>query len=227
VSLQDKLEQMSDRADAAGRVAFDKRSRELAKLIAAVLKDGTWGDLSAKTERELKEAVNATKEAVTVLDAAETVHEKVLRAKNASVHDLRLKRDLRADHEQIADFFDNMANERGCVYVAWCMKPERFLYVGKAGSADRLKNLAGHGKLANAMANATQLSLIFPSQSTDNTLLEVEASVVALVIHSTGRPPENNEMEEGVPICEGGKALNRLAAFLKKVGRDIYTEQVP
>lgn len=227
MSLQDKLEQMSDRADASGRAAFDKRSRELAKLIAAVLRDGKWGDLSAKTERALQEAMEATKDAATVLDAAETVHVKVLTAKNSSVHDLRLKGDLRADQDQIVEFFASMANERGCVYVAWCMRPERFLYVGKAGSAQRLKNLAGHGKLANAMANATQLSLIFPSQSTEKVLLEVEASVVALVKHSTGSLPENNEMEEGVPICEAGKELNRLAGFLRKLGHDIYTEDVP
>lgn len=94
------------------------------------------------------------------------------------------------------------------------------MYVGKAGKVERL-NLAAHGKLSNSAAHVTTLSLIFPNQSRDIVLSDLEASVIRVIEHATGNLPKLNDRRERVPPCDPTKRLSRLAKFLTNVARSV------
>ena len=147
----------------------------------------------------------------------------MLSAANGQVLDIRMptNKELKATQELIYEKFENgEAKARGFVYVAWRKTPQRFLYVGKATNVDRL-NLAAHGNLARATADATLLSLIFPSISREDYLLGVEASVIELVECLTGDLPELNTRTGAVPHSAATENLDALASFLGKVATDI------
>jgi hypothetical protein len=83
-------------------------------------------------------------------------------------------------------------------------------------------NLAAHGKLANATAYATQLALIFPSQSRDEIIAGVEAAMLALVKFQSGELPRLNERHEKTVAHNGNESLKSLSGFLASVAFDLH-----
>jgi hypothetical protein len=217
--FEEKLRQLSDRVNDKHGSSLERSTKHLAGLVASVLRNGTWSELSARTEKELKDAAEETLFHSVCLDAAGYLDEKVL--SSGRIVDLKLKNDLRAVQDQIQGMFDSKAApKRGFVYVAWCQRPEEYWYVGKAGTVDRL-NLSAHGKLARATADATQLSLVFPSQSKEEILSGVEASIQTMIYAITGELPKLNERRETVPVHQGGKHVDDLAKFLTKIANQV------
>lgn len=217
--FEEKLRQLSDRVNKRHGISLERSTRHLAGLVASVLRNGAWSELSARTEQELKVAAEDTLSHSECLDASGYLHEKVL--SSGRIVDLKLKNDLRAVQNQIQGMFDSKeAPERGFVYVAWSQRPEEYWYVGKARTVDRL-NLSAHGKLARATAHATQLSLVFPSQSKEEILSGVEASIHMIILALTGELPKLNDRRETVPVHQGGKHVDGLAKFLTKIANQV------
>lgn len=217
MGFEEKLNQMCESGDRTAAKKLVHHTKSIARLVAAVLKVSKWAALPIKTQELLTGASEDAREAARIGDAAEYVHTRLLGADRASVVDLKMRLDLRQVQDQIYALFDEKeAPVRGFVYVAWSSRPERFMYVGKAANASRL-NLTQHGLLANAAAHATTLSLLFPSQSKKQILLDLEASVIALIDSWTGDLPELNHKRETVPICSPSKELSRLAEFFDSV----------
>lgn len=226
MDFEDKLRNISDRAERESRSELQKHVRTLAGLIAKVLKDQTWNDLTARTDKQLIEAADKAQDLARILDASGYLFDKVFHAGQGLIVDLRLKQDLHEVQEQIQEMFASKeAPPRGFVYVAWTASPEEYWYVGKANTVDRL-NLAAHGKLARATApgHATKLSLIFPSQSREDMLLGVEASVLALIEDYTGQLPRLNERRGKIVQNSGANELRMLSNFLGSIADDIFTE---
>lgn len=181
MKLEDKLRQVFDRAEMFSHDALQRQTRTLASLITNVLRDAAWGNIAARTAKALSDAAAQARELARILDATGYLEDKVFQPKNARIVDIRLKQDLQAVQDQIQEMFDTKeAPQRGFVYIVWSARPEEYWYVGKANTVERL-NLNSHGKLARATAHATKLSLIFPSQSREEVLAGVEASVLALI----------------------------------------------
>lgn len=221
MGFEHKLEQLCIAADRQATANLKRHTKRLAVLVANVLKTGHWTELPVKTDRNLREAAEAAVDAAELADAANFVSDKLLRATNGRIVDLKMDIHLRTIQQQIYQLFETgKAPSRGFVYVAWSVRPERFMYVGKARQINRL-NLVSHGKLSHAAAHVTTLSLLFPTQSLDETLLALEASVVRLVQHSTGTLPELNDRREEVPVGTPSQALKQLAGFLSRVAKSI------
>jgi len=224
-----KLTQICEDVEARANKDLQRAIGHLAKLLVSILRDERWNELSKADLRALAEAIKSSREAATQLDAAVYVQDRVLLAQNSAVLDVRLSHgDLRRAQEEINEAFETKAvPKRGFVYVAWRKTPERFVYVGKANSVDRL-NLATHGKLAMAATgDATLLSLLFPTQSREEILFDVEASVIELVRSCTGEKPQYNEKNEKVPQGSGSKRLVDLAAFLDSIATGLDRNLVP
>lgn|GEM_PF-4899490 len=226
MEFDEKLSQMCDRAEAQSSAELGRAIDRLSKLLASILRDERWDALTNADQRALAEAVTAAREAAMTEDAAIYVGEKLLNAANGTVRDIRLIRgDLDAAQQEIYEAFESGdVSKRGLVYVAWCKKPERFFYVGKANSVDRLK-LAAHGNLVEARREATLLSILFPMQSKEDILLGLEASVIELVRFCTGEMPALNKKREKVPPGSGRQKLSFLADFLSAVGNDLDKKQ--
>lgn len=172
----------------------------------------------------MTESAVQARELARTIDATGYLSDKVFNAGNALIVDLKLKMDLDAVQAQILEMFESKdAPRRGFVYVAWTASPEEYWYVGKANTADRL-SLAAHGKLARATAHATKLSLIFPSQSREEMLLGVEASVLALIEYYTGKLPRLNERRGKVVKNSGTQELRLLSGFLGSIADEIHRD---
>jgi hypothetical protein len=221
VGFKDKLERMCISAHRSASQELRRNTKDIARLVATVLRTGRWEDLPIKMQRRLSEVADAARGVAGLADAAEFINNKVFESQNSRVEDLKISTDLREVQEQIRNLFDDgQVPKRGFIYVAWSARPELFMYVGKAGNVERL-NLAAHGKLAHSAAHVTTLSLIFPSQSREDVLSGLEASVIRVVEHTTGRWPELNSRGERVPLGEPTKQLTRLAKFLTGVAKSV------
>lgn len=219
MSLKPKLRAMVETALAAGSTLGLKNIRRIGATVSMLLTDANWAEPTQARSKELEEALLETKRSARLFDAAICVNERVLTSSNGAVLDIGLTRDLRRAQRDIYDAFEGgKAPPRGFVYVAWRKAPERYFYVGKAGSVDRL-NLSAHGKLSRATADATLLSLVFPAQSREEILLDVEASIIELVDSVFGEAPELNDRIEPVPWSTAQKELDQLARFLEGIGK--------
>jgi hypothetical protein len=221
MDFQPKLDQMRDRAFRDGNAELSRNIDSLAKLLASVLRDERWDSLTKADWRQLGDALLHAREGGRLFDAALCIRDRILSARNSYVHDVRLSKNLDETQNEISDAFENeLVPRRGFVYVAWRKTPEKYVYVGKAKSADRL-NLRQHGPLAVATQHATSLSLLFPTQSREDILFGVEASIIELVFHQTGSLPELNKRREKVPEAEGSKRLEALSGFLGMIADDL------
>jgi hypothetical protein len=213
MSFDRKLKQLVDIALDLER-DLDGSINRMARALADAIISGRAADGS-----RLGDEFEAAKEACLTYDAGLFVQEKVIDGHNALICDVKARRDYRALQDDIDRIFEEgLAPRRGFSYVAWSMSPETYYYVGKAGSPDRL-NLAGHGKLAHALTEATWLSLVFPSQSREDTLLGLEGSIIELITHATGEPPKLNDQACGVPEAGGQERLNSVAEFLEATAK--------
>lgn len=173
VAFDDKLRQVFDKLEKTSRIDLQRQIRSLARLAADALQNDAWRNVSARTNKALLDAAAEARRLARILDATGYLEDKVLRSETSSIIDVRVKSDLRSVQDQIEYMFmTKEAPDRGFVYIAWCARPEEYWYIGKAKNDGRL-NLASHGKLAHAIAHATQLSLIFPSQSREEILAGV------------------------------------------------------
>ena len=199
------------------RLMMDRYREDLEEALGKGLRDGGY---TRRTERDLSRAVRNLRATSEVVDAGEYVSDHVLRSTRARVVDLPLKNgDLPLVQERILGLFrEGRVPRRGFVYVAWSRSPTRYFYAGKAGGVRRL-DLAGHGKLAHAIARATRLSLLFPSRSSATVLAGVEASVLTLIEASEARLPDLNVRREPVPHGVGARKLEYLSLFLADAAR--------
>jgi len=221
MAFEEKLERMCTAADSRGTRELNRNMKELSKLLSLVLHEGKWERLPIKTQGHIEDAAGFVLASAELSDAAEYVNEKVLRPNNGKVVDVKIGSDIRRAQAQIDALFESgEAPKRGFVYVAWSARPERFLYVGKAKSSSRL-NLAAHGKLSNAIAHASTLSLVFPSRSSDEILRSLEASIILLARFTAPDGLEFNERYELVPLGTATEGIQALASFLQGVAENI------
>lgn len=221
MGLEDKLARMCAAADRDARRDLDRHIRHLSQLVASALKTSRWTDLPIKTQRQISDAAEAGLDAAELADAADFINTRVLAAGNGRVVDLRSDGDFHRLQDRILDLFESkQAPARGFVYVAWSARPERFVYVGKAASSNRLA-LAGHGKLAHAAATVSTVSLLFPAQSRKETLQSLEASVIRVIEAELRELPELNSRRERLPLGNSLRELEALGAFLEGIARQI------
>lgn len=221
MGLDDKLARICAAADRDARRELGRHVSDLSKLVAAALKASRWTDLPIKTDQLISNAANAALDAAERADAADYINTKLLDAGNGRVIDLRVTGNVRRLQDSILALFETgQAPDRGFVYVAWSARPERFVYVGMAATSNRL-TLAGHGKLAHALATVSTVSLLFPTQSRKETLQSLEGSVIRVIEAACGVLPENNSRREAVPVGESQEELEQLAAFLTRVARKV------
>ena len=218
MGFEETLRRLSQRAHTGAKRELATHTRDIARLIHDVIERGKSYEISVRTKDHLTDTILDAKFAAEILDASECVNDCVLRAKNGLICDLRLGgRSLDQIQDDIhGEFLSGAAPNRGFVYVAWTANPTLYTYVGKASNAGRL-NLASHGKLAHAAAYTSTISLLFPSQSREDTLLNVEASIIRLIEHQTGELPELNVKPEQVPEGSASRDLQGLATFLDVV----------
>lgn len=222
MAFEEKLRQIFDRLDKDCRCDLRRQIRTLARLTRDALKDDSWRDVSARTDRDIRDAALEARRLARILDATSYLDNKVIRAKFSTILDVRLKSDLGSVQEQIHEMFEtHKAPDRGFVYIAWSARPEEYWYVGKANTSSRL-NLVAHGKLARATAEATQLSLVFPAQSREDILDGVEAALLALIEAYIGKPPQLNDRRETVRESKGTDELRLLANFLGSIADDLH-----
>lgn len=226
MAFDDKLRQIFDKLEKTSRSDLQRQTRSLARLVAQVLRDDAWCNVSAKTDKALSDAAADARMLARIRDATGYLEDKVLQSKTSLIVDVRLKSELRSVQDQIEHMFETKeAPYRGFVYIAWSARPEEYWYVGKANTAERL-NLASHGKLARATAHATQLSLIFPSQSREEILEGVEAAMLALIESHIGKLPELNDRRERVVENKGTEELRLLSDFLGSIADDLHRERL-
>ena len=155
MAFEDKLRQLSDKADVASLKALNRQTKTLAALVAQVLREETWAAVNSRTDKALKDAALEARVWARIRDATGYLEDKVFEPRTGRIEELRLRGDLRFVQDEILQRFKSEEwPTRGFVYIAWSQRPEVYYYVGKARSVDRL-NLAAHGKLANATAYAT------------------------------------------------------------------------
>lgn len=220
MSFENKLWRMIERVDREAQRQLKSSIKDFATNVALILKTQAWSDIPVAKERILAEAAHDALSAAKQLDASDYLRQKVLCADSGRILDVKLKQGLRDAQDQITLLFETkQAPPRGFVYVAWSGRPEKFLYVGKAGNARRL-NLTQHGKLARATAHSTTLSLLFPTQSRAEILSGVEGSLLRTVKACTGSLPRLNDKNGRVPAGAGTKRLHELGDFLLNVGDD-------
>lgn len=182
--VQVQAEQMREFADSAG---------ELAELLDESLREILWEEpWPTERARRLERVARRARRSASLVDAADFIG-KIMEGANFRIEEVPWSDDLERNQARIERTFDEQAvPDRGFVYVAWRGKPAGYEYVGKAGSRERL-NLAGHGKLASTQGRATRLSLLFPSQSRDETLRKFESSIIRVIEGATGEMPRFNE----------------------------------
>ncbi len=217
----DKLDRMCIAADRDARNLLRRHVHDLSLLVAAALKTGKWADLPVKSQLLIHETADQAVDAADLADAADFVSTKVLSADNGKVVDLKSNGDFRTVQDRILDLFETkQVPARGFVYVAWSARPEEFLYVGRAKDSGRL-TLAAHGKLAHATASASTVSLVFPTQSRDETIRSLEACIIRLVEHATGELPKLNARRERLPMGNSLQQLEQLGGFLANIAKRI------
>jgi len=148
-----------------------------------------------KDRGKLSLAVRKTVEHLRVLhlrlDAIGHLLEHVIGPNNA--YELPVPRGFASANNFLQDELSNGGYpNRGFVYIARRKRPEEFFYVGKAGSVSRLR-LHAHGPLAYSLNKCSHLTVIYPLQSRDNTLLKIEASTIAILTHSNLAPTYNTK----------------------------------
>lgn len=226
MAFDDKLRQVFDKLEKTSRIDLQRQIRSLARLAADALQNDAWRNVSARTDKALLDAAAEARRLARILDATGYLEDKVLRSETSSIIDVRVKSNLRSVQDQIEHLFmTKEAPDRGFVYIAWCARPEEYWYIGKAKNDGRL-NLASHGKLAHAIAHATQLSLIFPSQSREEILAGVEAAVLAVIESHTGNLPKLNDRRERVVENNGAEELRLLSKFLGSIADDLHCERL-
>lgn len=222
MNFEAKLQQLHDRASDSCQHGLDQQTRQLAAVVAKLLRGAEWGKrLPARAEKEFSERTGLARDMARVLDAVRYLNVKVLGANNSHCVDMKLKSDLRAVQDQIEAMFETkQVPERGFVYVAWVRRPEQYWYVGKVTTVDRL-NLAAHAKLARAVAHATNLSMLFPSQSSHDVLRGVEESLLAIIEHHSSSLPRLNEPKFSVVRRQRSDDLMILGNFLEDIAKRI------
>lgn len=221
MGFESKIRQLCAKTDRFAMRALSKETRDIANLASAILREEKWANVPIRTSNRIGALIQSAQDAADEADACDYLFEKVLEASNGVVCDVRMPANLRDLQDEIYDLFDRGdAPRRGFVYVAWRSKPEEYWYVGKASAVGRL-NLAAHGKLAHASAYATTLSLLFPTQSREEILRGVEASLLRVITACTGSLPEHNVKRESVPAGQASRDLGALADFFRNLGDDI------
>lgn len=86
---------MCIRADCFASKELRRHTKDLARIVATVLRTGRWEDLPIKTQRQLSEAADASMEAADLADAAEFVNKQVFEAQNRRIEDLKISTNLR------------------------------------------------------------------------------------------------------------------------------------
>ncbi|MGD0091056.1 MAG: hypothetical protein ABSE73_14150 [Planctomycetota bacterium] len=163
------------------------------------------------------------------LDAAATLDELVMNTPNGSVHDIEVPSRHRGHILDVKDYIHSQLTElpdRGFSYVAWTWVPQKFYYVGRASGKGRVKHLFSHGQLSAAMNKATTLSLLYPSQSTEDNLWDLEAALLYLLAY-VGNPPEYNTKDEAMTKARRGKkSLQALSQLFYDIACELQPEQV-
>jgi len=197
MEFDDELKVLVGQAEKYARGLLRDSVRDLTDLIAETLEDPATA-LDFETENL---AIGKILMALNVLDAVTVLRDDFLDNDAATLDSVRVRRNLNAMQSALRDgFASGDLEDRGCVYVAWSGRPKVFLYVGKAIAASTRLELSSHGKLANALASATWLSLLYPAKKSEQAVLELEASIIEAHWGAFGKLPELNQRRGNVPM---------------------------
>jgi predicted nucleic acid-binding protein len=160
-----------------------------------------------------------------IADSAAFVEEKVLDPADAYILDIELTGVSRTIERLTREIEDKLhkygKTDRKFVYLAWKSRPETYYYAGKAGSPGRV-NLAAHGKLLEALKEASRLSFIFPAKSTDENISNLEAAVLNLVEFTSGSLPKHNSRKEKFALhYECGNELRAIRKLISQIHSQI------
>lgn len=199
-----------------------KSFTEMGTLISEFLQQGEWDAVSDRFRSRLDKVTDEVKSLSLPIDAAEYLDSKVTSASNRKFFEMVLKKyDFDSWRDLIrGSYATGKIPDRGFVYVAWRKRPETYYYVGLASSNNRI-DLTGHGKLTEALRQATCLSLIFPGQSTHETLAGVEAALLSLIEIKMGGMPTLNIKRELVRPHIGSTDLSVLAGMLRRIAKTL------
>ncbi len=202
---------------------LDRCIAALARLTQAAVR---WGGFESKpTEKRRHRLSQEIRTSASVLDACAIVEEVLFKPKraNSQTHfmcsgNVESRRHIvkRRVRELIAD---RSIPNRGQCYVAWSLRPERFLYVGMGKSKARLDPMK-NVKLAQALGSATSLTLVFPSSPAR--LPGLEASLIAVIKAAKGARPRFNDRDEKVPVGDASREVEYISAHLELVAEDLY-----
>ncbi len=155
-------------------------------------------------------------------DCCRIIEKSFLKAAQAKAITTRVSAD-RIKFQSIIDeaVFENRV-ERGFVYVLWRLQGDRLLYVGKAGSADRL-DLKVRGDLMGEVHTATRFSILIPHRSDDDTLYRLEGAIIDLYELVKGEKPSSNIRKASKQLFrgEGFKEFEREIKRIRKVATEM------
>lgn len=220
-NIEGRLKDLID----CGLRGYEFRSKSFIKmgnLISEFLQQGEWDAVSDRFRNRLDKVTDEVKLLSLPIDAAEYLNSKVISASNRFYVEIdSTKNDFDSWRDLIRDSYaTGEIPDRGFVYVAWRKRPETYYYVGLASSDTRI-DLTGHGKLTAALHQATCLSLIFPGQSTHETLAGVESALLSLIEIKMGEMPTLNVKRESVRPHIGSTDLSVLAGMLRRIAKTL------
>ena len=215
MKIQKKLKILCDFADGA----TDEVNFYTQKLFQLLAKDAKECKFSYGEQHQ--EMIDANRKNGVISDSASFIQNMLFESSRAKFFDidlLGLDRSRGSLKSLIGKVLDEQnKTDRGFVYFAWRSRPEKYFYVGKAGSGARI-NVDTHGKLLESLRRekASRLSLIFPAKSTADNVSSLEAALIHLIEYKTGQIPEENDRKEILRFeyeCgEGRVAIQRLIA---------------
>ena len=221
MNIEECLEKLCKNADKA-LAAVNGGTQQLFLLLAENAKKYKFN-----FSQEHQELIDHVKYHGMVSDSASFMQEKILDSDGigAKLIDIDLTRTEKSiDNlngiilEVISEY--NRIN-RAFVYFAWRSKPEEYYYVGRAGSKARV-NLNAHGKLLESLKEATRLSFIFPSVSTDKYISNLEAALLNLVEFKLGYLPVNNSRKETFIFnYECGEELQAIRKLISRIHKQL------
>jgi hypothetical protein len=201
---------------------LEEQMELLARELAAVM---TIQDFRfERSDSQFEERMKLARTAALAHDAAVYVREVVIEERDSKVVAVSLVRDAEATQSRIIRALQSSKTaKRGFVYVAWSQRPETFFYVGKARNAGRL-NLSSHGKLTHAVVGldrATQLLILFPADDCEESLTDLESSMIMIAEWRTGAPPKYNKRLGLVPSGPALECLEEIGELLSDRGQKL------
>lgn len=210
----------------SAKPAMDRANTCIEELLEELTVSISSQDFSYKSE--YKAIIQDIKNYGIIYDSSEFLKSTICDNDKAKILEFDLKGKPR-NLEYLNDWFqDNLKSHkignRSYVYMAWKMRPEEYMYVGKGKSGSRI-NLTTHGKLLESLKDATYFSMLFPNPGTAKIISNLEASLITLIKNRTDSLPKYNSRNETFSIQNLPCDTYRMDIYdlLERVALDLAT----